>query len=538
MIHKDGRKNRDLTDITGSDLAEDALRVIFDTSQAGIILVNPQGTIVFANTRMAEMFGMTLEELIGTSYPEHLHESEKSVGDDRMRRLIKGEIQAVSTERHYVRADGSDFWGYLSGRRLESAEGSLKALVGIIADITERKQAEAERLDMERRLLHAQKLESLGILAGGIAHDFNNLLMAMLGNLEMSLLKLPPVSEARAGIEEAVRAGRRAADLTGQMLAYSGRGRFEVEEIDLNSLVTENVNLLKIATSKTVTLNLLLDKTLPPVLADAAQIQQVVMNLIINASEALGERPGVITITTGLRDYDQTGLSRSRIEKKPAPGRYLMLEVTDTGDGMEDETLQRLFDPFFSTKFTGRGLGMSAVLGIVKGHSGAIMVETEPGNGTSVRVLLPLLFPASAEAPQPAASPVNKRTDPRPALSGTVLIADDEEMVLNICTAIVESLGCRVLTAKDGEEAVRIFQESSGSIDLVLLDLTMPRMDGLAAFEKLRQIRPDIRVILSSGYSEQELSERYAGSGIGAFIQKPFHIDQLQTLLARMLARG
>ncbi|MHB8883393.1 MAG: hybrid sensor histidine kinase/response regulator [Thermodesulfovibrionales bacterium] len=537
-MHQDGRQDRDLADITGRDLAEDALRVIFDTSQAGIILVDPQGTIVFANNRMAEMFGMTLEELIGTSYPEHLHESEKSTGDDRMRRLIRGEIQSVSTERHYVRADGSDFWGYLSGKRLESAEGDLKALVGIIADITERKQAEAEKLDMERRLLHAQKLESLGILAGGIAHDFNNLLMAMLGNLELSLLQLPPVSEARAGIEEAVRAGKRAADLTSQMLAYSGRGRFEVEEIDINALVTENVNLLKIATSKTVTLNLLLDKTLPPILADATQIQQVAMNLIINASEALGERPGVITITTGLRDYDEAGLSRSRIEKKPDPGRFLMLEVTDTGDGMDDETLQRLFDPFFSTKFTGRGLGMSAVLGIVKGHNGAIMVKTEPGNGTSVRVLLPLLSPASPETSRPVASPAEKGPAQQSALCGTVLIADDEAMVLNICTAIVESLGCRVLTAKDGEEAVRIFQESSGSIDLVLLDLTMPRMDGLAAFEKMRRIRPDVRVVLSSGYSEQELSERYSGSGIGAFIQKPFHIDQLQAILARMLAKG
>jgi PAS domain S-box-containing protein len=529
-------------DITRRRLAEEALqqsearlRVIFDTSQAGIGQVEPNGTVSFANKRMAEMFGMTLEELIGSSYSSHLHESERAVGNDRMHLLINGEIPFVSTERHYLRKNGTDFWGYLSCKRLEAADGSLIALVGIIADITERKHAEAERLELERRLLHAQKLESLGVLAGGIAHDFNNLLMAILGNLDMSLMKLSPLSAARPGIEAAMNASKRAAELTSQMLAYSGKGLFIVKELNVNELVAENAHLLKAAISKTITLSLRLGQDIPLVKADASQLQQVIMNLIINASEAIGDRPGVITLSTSVQECDATCLMASRLEDKPAPGRFALLEVTDTGCGMDRETVQRLFDPFFSTKFTGRGLGMSAVLGIVKGHNGAIMVKSEEGKGTTTRVLLPLADVSRAEHPQ---APGTKEfvQEPHPArLSATVLVVDDEEVVRAVCTAMIEDFGCRVISAVDGEDAIRLLQDRTVKIDLVLMDLTMPRMDGSTAAREMIRIVPDLKIVLSSGYSEHEVSLRFAGLGFAGFIQKPFNLNDLRTLLSRVL---
>lgn len=529
-------------DITMRRLAEEALqqsearlRVIFATSQAGIIQVDPDGLISFANKRMAEMFGMTLEELINTSYSSHLHESEKAVGDDHMRRLIKGELSSVSTERHYLRKNGADFWGYLSGRRLEAADGSLIGLVGIIADITERKHAEAERLELERRLLHAQKLESLGVLAGGIAHDFNNLLMAILGNLDMSLMKLSPLSPARHGIEAAMNASKRAAELTNQMLAYSGKGLFIVKDVNVNELVAENAHLLKAALSKTVLLSLQLGRDIPPVKADASQLQQVIMNLIINASEAVGDRPGVITLSTSVQECDAVCLMASRLEDKPAPGRFVVLEVVDTGCGMDRETAQRLFDPFFSTKFTGRGLGMSAVLGIVKGHHGAIFVESEEGKGTTIRVLLPLAEVSQAEL-FPAPETKEPGREPHPALlDGTVLVVDDEETVRAVCAAMLENFGCRVITAVDGEDAVRVLRDCTEKIDLVLMDLTMPRMDGSTAAREMIRIVPDMKVVLSSGYSEDELSQRFAGQGFAGFIQKPFNLHDLRALVARGL---
>ena len=531
-------------DITRRKLAEEALqesearlRVIFDTSQAGIIQVEPNGTISFANQRMAEMFGTTLQELIGTSYPSHLHESEKAIGDDRMHRLIRGEITSVSTERRFIRKNGTDFWGYLSGKRLEAPDGSLIGLVGIIADITERKQAEMERLELERRLLHSQKLESLGVLAGGIAHDFNNLLMAILGNLDMSLMKLSPLSAARPCIEAAMSASKRAADLTSQMLAYSGKGLFIVKNVNMNELVAENAHLLKAAIAKTVTLNLRLGQDLPPVKADASQLQQVIMNLIINASEAIGDQPGVITLSTCVQECDAACLQASRLEDKPLPGRFALLEVVDTGCGMGRETVQRLFDPFFSTKFTGRGLGMSAVLGIVKGHNGAIMVESAEGKGTTMRVLLPLADPSEEEQ---GLLPETRESGQMPdfaPLPGAVLLVDDEEVVREVCTAMLEELGCRAITAVDGEDAMRVLREGAEKIDLVLMDLTMPRMDGITAAREMIRIKPDVQVVLSSGYSEQELSSRFAGQGFAGFIQKPFNLHDLRSLLARVLGR-
>ena len=268
-------------------------------------------------------------------------------------------------------------------------DGGPVGMRAILVDITECKRAEEQRIDMQRRQLHAQKLQSLGVLASGIAHDFNNLLMAMAGNLELALLNLPEPSAGRSSIEQAVKACDCARDLTRQMLAYSGEGKRISRTLDLSALVERNAHLFRAAIAKTVAVEQELRQGLPPIEADAAQAQQVVMNLVTNASEALGQKPGVIRLRTGVRDCDPEALSLSRTEEPLPAGAYVFVEVADTGCGMSEQTRQRMFEPFFTTKSTGRGLGMAGLLGIVRSHKGAVFVDSEQGRGTTVQVLFP-----------------------------------------------------------------------------------------------------------------------------------------------------
>jgi two-component system, cell cycle sensor histidine kinase and response regulator CckA len=402
----------------------------------------------------------------------------------------------------------------------------------IFSDITDRRRAEEERMEMERRLLHAQKLESLGVMAGGIAHDFNNLLMAIMGNIELALYDISPESSARISLAESLNAAKRAADLTRQMLAYSGKGAFSFEYIALGEKVAENVSMFKMAISGNVSLNLDLSKDIPLIKADPGQIQQVIMNLIINASEAIGENAGSITLTTKTINCDEKYLAQSYLKEKPAAGYFVCLEVSDTGCGMDEETKKRLFDPFFTTKFTGRGLGMSAVLGIVKSHNGAILIDSEPGRGTTIRVL----FPASDAVTETSGSaPETVQVNLALRNEGTVMIADDEDSVRELFETMVAHIGYQTLTARNGEDAVKVFREHTDEIVCVILDLTMPGMDGVSAFREMRRIRPDVTVIFSSGYSEHEINRRFKDRDFKAFLQKPFQLKELRHTLESVL---
>jgi signal transduction histidine kinase/CheY-like chemotaxis protein len=413
------------------------------------------------------------------------------------------------------------------------------AILIISQDITARKQAEAERLAMERRLLHAQKLESLGVLAGGIAHDFNNLLMAVLGNLDVAFHDLAPTSPARSGVGSAVQACRRAVDLTRQMLAYSGKGHFVLTQLDLSELVRENAFLFRASVSRTVTMNMQLAPRLPAIQADPGQVQQIVMNLITNASEAIEDEVGVVTLVTGVQDCDERYLRRSRLDQKPPPGRFVYLEVSDTGCGMDAGTQHRIFDPFFTTKFTGRGLGMAAVMGIVRGHGGAIMLDSQLGVGSTIRVL----FPAAGTGDATTAAPAREEAaalppETEPMRSGTILVVDDEPHVRRVCSRILERLGFQVVTAADGQEALNLFQEHDGRFLCVLLDLTMPGMDGVATFRHLKRLQPDLKVILFSGYDESQAVQLFVDEGLAGFIQKPFGVQELQSKLKSILDPG
>jgi PAS domain S-box-containing protein len=403
-------------------------------------------------------------------------------------------------------------------------------LYGGCQDITERKLAEEERLQMERRLLHAQKLESLGVLAGGIAHDFNNLLMAILGYADLALLDLSPGSPTRPKLEGIVNASRRAADLCRQMLAYSGKGKFVVERLYLEDVINEMIHLLKTTISKKVLLNLNLERNLPPLEGDPSQVRQVLMNLVINASEAIGERSGVITISTGARYCDRAYLRETYLNDELAEGMYVSLEVSDTGCGMDRETQARFFEPFFTTKFTGRGLGMAAVLGIMRGHRGAIKVYSEVGKGTTFR----LLFPASQHAGKDTDSAQEGLTKPWRG-EGMVLLVDDEETVLAVGKDMLQRLGFSVSTAEHGRDALEIYGRHKGEIVCVLLDLTMPHMDGEETFRELRRMNPSVRVIMCSGYSEQEIASRFTGKGLAGCLQKPYLLADLRNAMKQAL---
>jgi len=387
-----------------------------------------------------------------------------------------------------------------------------------------RKLAEEERERLEAQVLHAQKLESLGVLAGGIAHDFNNLLTGVLGNLELGLLQVEGDSPAAHSLQAARVSAERAADLSRQMLAYSGKGSFVIEAVDINGLVTEIGNLIEVSVSKNVTLNYELGMGVPPVIADTTQLHQVVMNLVTNASDSIGDSGGVVTLRTGVRHCDRVYLSETYLDEKLPEGDYIFIEVCDTGCGMDEETKQRIFDPFFTTKFTGRGLGLASALGIVRGHSGAIRVESSRGGGTTFTVLLPVSEEAAFRNSQ--REPVCTENE-TPEGTGRVLLVDDEDAVRDIGMKLLEEAGFDVVGAADGTEAVDYFRTHADEVSCVLLDLTMPNMGGEETFEELRKIREDVRVVLSSGFSEQEAIGRFSDGGIVGFVQKPYRFDKL-----------
>jgi len=400
---------------------------------------------------------------------------------------------------------------------IKNEDGNITGFVSVQRDITDEKQH-------QERLEHTQRLESLGVLAGGIAHDFNNLLTAILGNAGLARRHTTDDSPIAANLKHIEDASERAADLCKQMLAYSGKGKFIVMPINLSTLVTDITKLLSISISKNVSLRTDLEDDLPAIEADKAQMQQVIMNLVINASEAIGEENGNIVIHTGVMDADAPYLQTTHIDDPLPAGRYVFMEISDDGCGMDKQTQKKLFDPFFTTKFAGRGLGMSAILGIVRSHSGAIKVYSEFGKGTTFKVL----FPVAAGVASPDTS-VTLTPDAIPwSGQGMVLVVDDEEGLRETASLMLEDIGFQVTTACDGVEAVEIFSRSHAEIDVVLLDMTMPKMDGKTAFREMRRIDPDVRVILSSGYNEQDATSHFAGKGLAGFIQKPYHLTALR----------
>jgi two-component system, cell cycle sensor histidine kinase and response regulator CckA len=404
--------------------------------------------------------------------------------------------------------------------------GKPRGAVGAFIDITDRKRAEHDRLEMQRRLLHAQKLESIGVMAGGIAHDFNNILAGIMGYAEILRRSLPSSDRLQADIEVIKNAVKRATDLTRQMLAYSGKGKIRVEPVHLSRVVKDSEAMLDMAISKKAAITYDLAPLLPLIQADPSQICQVLMNLVINASESLGEQGGLIAVSSQVVEYVAEEMAAMFPGDAQPEDRYVCLQVADTGCGMYVETLARIFDPFFTTKFAGRGPGLAAVHGIVQGHKGGIQVASEPGKGTTFRVFFPAGGPA---VPIPQAESEAEASDWQG--SGKVLVVDDEEIARNVGRTLIEQIGFRVVTAKDGDEAVLLYREHRDEIVCVLLDLTMPKMNGEETFRELLKIDPGVRVVLSSGYGAERAMDQFAGLGLAGFIQKPYQFESLVAVL-------
>jgi signal transduction histidine kinase len=412
-------------------------------------------------------------------------------------------------------------------------DGLLVQGFDVTALVLARKEVEAKREQLEAsqaQLLQVQKLESLGVLAGGIAHDFNNLLTAILGGASTASLVLPPESPAQPHLRDTVLAVRRAADLTRQLLAYSGKGHFDVRPLDMSEVVHEVTRLLETSVPRSVQLHLELSAALPAVEADAVQLQQVVMNLVINGAEAIGDDNGTVRVTTSACHIDEASARSTFAGQGIASGGYVRLEVHDTGSGMDEATREKIFDPFFTTKFAGRGLGLAAVRGIVRTHRGAIQVHSSPGQGTTFAIFLP----ASS---QPAVA--RQELDPGECRGAgeLVLVVDDDAWVRAALRRLLELFGFEVVEAEGGRAAARI-AEARSELRLVILDMTMPEMSGEATFGELRRIRPGVPVVLSTGYDEVEASRQFVSKGLAGFLQKPFTTADLVRCISRALGRG
>ena len=518
-------------DITERRQAETALkevearyRDLFRNTTDAIfwIKVEPGGVfrVESINPAEEERLGAPSAEIVGKTFQEILPEpfAERIVAS--YRKCVAAGVPTRYEETVDLAPGRRTFLTLLVPIRDEA--GVITRLLGFSQDVTQSKQA-------EEALRQAQKLESLGVLAGGIAHDFNNLLTAILGNLNLAQIKSAPESPAQPYLENVERTVLKAAELTKQMLAYSGKGRFVVKPHDLNQVVQEMTHLLNVSISKKVVLRYDLARELPWVEADAAQIQQVVMNLVTNASEAIGESEGVIAVTTRTEDLEPEATRGFFPGQEVAAGRYVVLEISDSGCGIPPQIMSRIFDPFFTTKQSGRGLGLSAMLGILRGHRAGIRIRSRPGQGTTFTLYFPVHLGQDVPAPQARTSTSGQR------FTGRVLLADDEEDVRESTSAMLEVLGFEVVVTEDGQDAVACF--GGEAFDLVLLDLTMPRMDGREAFRELRNLRPDIPVVLYSGYTQHASIREILAQPSTAFLHKPFQLADLREAVRQVLHR-
>jgi two-component system cell cycle sensor histidine kinase/response regulator CckA len=470
------------------------------------------------------------DEIFGYDHPvsswdleaffEHVHPEDRARVKDIVDSTIR-ENDGFELECRIVRPDGSVAWIWVRGKIQYDAAGRRAGLTGVIRDVT-------PRILREQQMQETQKLESLGLLAGGIAHDFNNLLAGIIGNASLAETTVPPDHEAQEFLRGVIQAGERAAHLTQQMLAYAGKGRLLSAAIDLNDAVRQLSSLMHSSVPNKVVLRLELAPDLPKVEGDPGQIQQVIMNLLLNAAEAIpADSEGFITIRTGIESLNGTGEGiAGALRAEP----QLFLEVQDTGIGMDEATRAKIFDPFFTTKFLGRGLGLAAVQGAIRAHRGSISVSSRPGQGSNFRVLIPVGEPPKRE--RPAAARVPSRH------SGTVLLVEDEELVRQSTAAMLSRLGYEVVTAANGREAIEEFTRHNGSFELVVLDLKMPLMGGEEALPELRRVRPGVPVILTSGYSEMEAIRVVGGPTFDGFLQKPYRPGDLAEVVQAIAGKN
>jgi PAS domain S-box-containing protein len=506
----------------------------------------PGGLITFVNDAYLRYFGKKRQDLLKHNFIPHIPQPDMDMIKARLKK-ISPEKPLADFEHRVIMPNGSVRWQHWIHRGIFSLWGELTEYQAVGRDITDRKNAASAREEIERLQRHSLKLAGLTRMAGGVAHDFNNILTIMRLNLEMAMTQVPVVEPGCLKHLQAIdSAVERASVLSQKMLAYSGHGRYTCEALSLNDLVRDGIGQTPLLSAEMEPVSLKLATDLPLVSVDGEQIRQVVAQLITNAVEALKDNCGAIEVSTSLMDCSEDFLRSAHREAPGTPGRYVALEVRDTGCGMDEEIQARLFDPFFTTKFVGRGLGLSAVLGIVRSHQGTIMVKSQKDHGTSVTVFLPIHVPNPCDA-QPADQVTTTTGVLAPGVAGadvrqnrvfgTVLVVDDENLIRELCSTSLRKMGFQVLLASDGQEAIDLYTQHAAAIRCVLLDLSMPRVDGWAAFSAIRALNPDACIILSSGYAEEEAQSRFIDDKPDCFLQKPYHFCQLAEMIAGVMEK-
>jgi PAS domain S-box-containing protein len=517
-----------LTDISER---EDALKALhaseerFRTlAEAGLdgVFVHQNGAFILTNEVGAAMFGYDSASIIGKRLMEVTAPGSRALVAENLAK--PGSVYEIEG----LRRDGTTFFCEVRGKTL-TVDGATTR-VSVVRDVTERKLCEAEQRALAERIRHAQKLESLGVLAGGVAHDFSNILTVISNGVAVAKLESGLSAQCTSQLEAIALAAERAADLCRQMLMYAGKARIEREVVDLSALVEDMSGILEASISKKASFERKLASGLPTLHADATQIRQVLMNLVLNASEAISTPQGRIRVSTGAGIFDAAAFAESVAGGNPEAGPYVWLEVDDDGVGMDAHTRAQMFDPFFSTKFVGRGLGMAAVLGIVRSHEGALFVDSSPGVGTRIRVLLP------------AGAAGQKTASPKPAEQlrgqGVVLLVEDDKNVRMTTTLLLQGFGFEVICANDGVECVKAFQSNASRINAVLLDYSMPRMDGVETLKELRRIAPETPVVLMSGYgSSMSLPGGPNSRGPDAVLAKPYTPELLFATVLRVMSK-
>jgi PAS domain S-box-containing protein len=518
------------------------LQSLFKALPVGVaIAADASCKCIRANEAFADMFGLPQTRGTALSAPPFeaptnlrvTHDGRELADSDRpMQRAVAQNAPVRDFEQSITRPDGVTLDIITNAVPIRDANGQPCGCVATFQDISAHKQAERKRLDFERRLLQSQKFESIGVLAGGIAHDFNNLLTGVLGHANFARGELARgstnVDHLLAQVETSA---QRAADLCRQLLAYAGKGRIVVRLIDLNVAVQQTVPLLKLAISKKVTLDLQLGAGLPPLRGDPSQINQVLLNLVTNASEAIGTASGTVTIRTERVNVTAMDMFTMTASPEMEPGAFICIEVRDTGCGIGPETIGHIFEPFFTTKFVGRGLGLAAVIGIVHGHRGGIRVSSAVGVGTTFELFFPIVTNPAARG---TTSPFPGATSNR----GAILVVDDDVTIREFATAVLTGAGYTVVTAADGEEALTKLRRDTMQFDAVLLDLTMPKLDGEDTLMALRMISPNLPVVLTSGYGEQAIVQRFVGRGLADFLPKPFVSEALLGMINSAVERA
>ncbi len=502
--------------------SEERYRTLVEMAQEGIAQVDQDEMIVFANPAYARALGYEQHELEGTKVWDYLDDDGREI---ILRRNLERRRGVSSSYELRMRTKSGDYRDFLiNATPLMDPGGGYLGAFAVNTDITELKRT-------QQALASSQRLESLGVLAGGIAHDFNNLLSGIMGNAALAADEAPEHSRLSHHLADILAASRRAADLTRQILTYAGKGRLNIQRFDANAEIRQMARLIEAAIPKGVTVNYMLSPEQIFIEADQAQFNQIVMNLVINAAEAVDPASGQVQIKSSSAQLKGEELSSAQTSWELSGGRYLVLEVIDNGCGMDEATQAKVFEPFFTTKFTGRGLGLAAVLGIIRAHEGALHLSSASGQGTRFSVFMPQECDQSAESDLPHTERIEG------SFHGKVLVVDDEPMVLNLADTVLSREGYRVVRATEGTAAVEQFRAAPADYLLVLLDMTMPGMNGAEAFDQLRRIRGDVPVVLCSGYGEDELHRRFSHLEPDAFIQKPYMPDELLSTVSSSIMR-